>query len=62
MKTCDICLRYPHMVGCPNEPAVMNCPHCHEFLYEGNTWYPEIPACEFCVEKFAQIVRATNEE
>ena len=47
---CDMCKEYGrHKKGCPNKPPVKVCENCGDDLYEGDYYYPDIPACEHCL-------------
>ena len=32
------------------------CPHCEEYLYGGDAWYPQLGVCEYCVDIFKEFI------
>lgn len=32
------------------------CPHCEEYLYGGDEWYPQLGVCGYCVDIFKEFI------
>lgn len=62
---CDICLQRPCHPRCPNAPeppAVTECIHCGEKIYEGDGYYnvDGEPWCEDCISDCHHIAEGEN--
>lgn len=62
---CDLCLVSGCVKGCPNydedRDGFIICPNCGEHLYDGDTHYPELDTCEFCIDEYKKIVEIERE-
>jgi hypothetical protein len=38
------------------------CPHCGNYLYGGDHWYPEFGVCEYCVDIYKEVIRDEEED
>ena len=43
-------------------PLYISCPNCGEQLYDGDTYYPDIGVCEYCLQDYKEIVNIPLEE
>lgn len=32
------------------------CSYCDRYLYDGDSWYPELGVCEYCVDIFKEFI------
>jgi len=32
------------------------CAYCDRYLYDGDSWYPELGVCEYCVDIFKEFI------
>ena len=32
------------------------CAYCDRYLYDGDSWYPELGVCEYCVDLFKEVI------
>jgi len=61
---CDLCRHYPCIKQCPNydpyEDGFITCPRCGERLIVGDTWYPELEVCEFCIDDYEKEIETDD--
>lgn len=38
------------------------CQNCGEYLYDGDTYYPDLGVCEYCLQDYKEIVDIPLEE
>ena len=63
---CDLCHYTPCIKSCPNydkdKEGFIVCHNCKEHLYQGDTYYPDLDVCEFCIDEYLETVEIISKE